>query len=88
MMAKQGDRVGAIHSANSEEVMFYGYGVYEGVTILPNFPMPNPTIKLDNGKTVYGYECWWGPEEKVKEMIGNRKVIEVSLDREESWIAQ
>jgi hypothetical protein len=83
-MAKQGDRVGAIQSANGEEVMFYGYGVYEGDTIPPNFPIPNPTIKLDNGKTVYGYECWWGPEEKVREMIGNRKVAEVSPDRKET----
>jgi hypothetical protein len=81
-MTKQGDRVGAIQSANSEEVMFYGYGVYEGDTIPPNCTISNPTIKLDNGKTVYGYECWWGPEEKVKEMIGNRKVTEVPPDRE------
>ena len=81
MMAKQGDRVGAIRSANSEEVVFYGYGVYEGDTLPPDFPIPNPTIKLDNGKIVYGYECWWGPEEKVKEMIGGRKVTDVFPDR-------
>ncbi|HZK28051.1 MAG TPA: hypothetical protein VFD00_11015 [Thermoclostridium sp.] len=34
----------------------------------------NPTIKLDNGQVVYGYECWWANEDKVKEMIGNRNV--------------
>lgn len=80
-MAKQGERVGAIRCADSEEVKFYGYGVYEGDTLPPDFPIPNPTIKLDNGKTVYGYECWWAPEEQIKAMIGDRKVIEVFPDR-------
>jgi hypothetical protein len=81
MMVKKGDRVGAIQSSDKDIVKFFGYGVYVGDTIPPNFPILNPTINLDNGQVVYGYECWWGSEARVKEIIGDRKVIEVLPDR-------
>lgn len=34
----------------------------------------NPKIVLDSGEIVWGCECWWGPEEKIKAAIGDRKV--------------
>ena len=82
MRVEIGSRVGAIQSADSEKVDFYGYGVYEGEEIpskeenefLNKLSIPNPKIKLDSGKFVWGYECWWGPEDRVKEMIGERTV--------------
>ena len=37
--------------------------------------LKNPKIRLDSGEVVWGYECWWGPEEKVTETIGDRKVL-------------
>ncbi len=86
-MANVGDRVGAIKSGNEDIVELFGYGVYQGYKPLParfgiiaevvNERGGNPSILLDNGKEVFGCECWWGPEEKVKASIGNRKVIEV-----------
>lgn len=87
-MNKIGDRVGAVLSANQEEVRFLGYGVYEGDLIpskeensfLNKSVIKNPKLILDNGNTVWGFQCWWGPEEKVKEMIGNRKVILVDIE--------
>jgi hypothetical protein len=87
-MAQIGDRVGAIERATSDTVWFYGYGTYQGATIPPdsvggmNFGIPNPTIKLDTGNTVYGCECWWGSESKVKEMIGDRIVLLVDPKRD------
>lgn len=77
MAAKIGDRVGAIMSADSEKVELFGYGVYSGDVEIPGLPFKNPEIKLDNGRVVRGYECWWGPEDKVKAMIGTKKVIDV-----------
>lgn len=76
-----GDRVGAIQYSNKEVVNFYGYGTYEGEQPCPKFfDLPNPKIKLDNGKIVWGMECWWGPEEEVKQLIGNRQIIIVEAD--------
>ena len=85
MTSKINDRVGAIQSANDDEVRFFGYGKYVGDEIpcrgfLQELQMPNPCIVLDNGKKVYGFECWWGDAKKIENMIGDRKIIEVSTD--------
>ena len=44
-----------------------------------DFPT-NPRITLDSGDIVWGYECWWGPEEEVKKMIGDREVVMVDVN--------
>lgn len=67
-------RVGAVRNADKNTVYLYGYGVYEGDEIHPELGFPNPKIQLDNGSVVWGCECWWGSEEKVKQMIGERNV--------------
>jgi len=85
-----GDRVGAIQSANKEEVRLLGYGTFGGYKVPPlesggmgaglhHAGYANPFIKLDSGEEVFGCECWWGPEDKVKEMIGERPVINVTV---------
>ena len=79
-------RVGAIMKADKESVYLFGFGKYIGDEIPPEnvncllSGVPNPKIELDNGKFVFGCECWWGSEEKIKSMIGDRKVIEVDID--------
>jgi hypothetical protein len=86
-----GDRVGAIRNADDSAVYLYGYGVYNGMKRPPYglFGVPiekmpenytNPCILLDNGETVWGLECWWGSEEKIKKAIGNKKIITVSKE--------
>jgi len=60
-------------SAKNGVIKYYGHGVYAGDFKLPptvggfNFGQENPRIDLDNGETVWGCECWWGPEEKFLE---------------------
>lgn len=39
----------------------------------------NPRIKLDNGDVVWGAQCWWGPEEQVKNAIEGQEVIIVPV---------
>jgi hypothetical protein len=40
----------------------------------------NPRIRLDDGRVVWGYQMWWGPEEQVRRSIAGRKVIVCDLD--------
>jgi hypothetical protein len=44
--------------------------------------LKNPRIKLDSGKTVWGCQCWWGPEDKIKERVMKRKVVYLDIDEE------
>lgn len=81
-MAQVGDRVGAMRNANAEKVFLFGYGVYEGEKPCPHLSnIPNPCIKLDDGTVVWGMECWWGPEDKIKQAIRNRAVEIIKPER-------
>jgi hypothetical protein len=70
---KPGDRIGAVIRASEEGVLFLGYGVFEGYFMLPKniradgIRYVNPRLRLDNRDIVWGCECWWGSEEKMKE---------------------
>ncbi len=76
----KGKRVGAILGSGKGEVSFLGYGVYEAdetpygavgalAEMLIYTKAKNPKIVLDSGKTVWGCECWWGPEGDVKKRL-------------------
>lgn len=82
MRVKIGERIGAILSATNDTVSFLGYGKYVGNEVPPEFPIENPKLQLDNGQTVWGYQCWWASEYQTKQIIGNRKVIMVTVDSE------
>jgi hypothetical protein len=92
MMYKPGIRVGAILGTKGKTVEFLGYGVYVG-DVEPNDAIgavadaikgigcPNPKIELDNGKVVWGCECWWGPEEDIRRKLEEyESVEEVDID--------
>jgi hypothetical protein len=87
----KGTRVGAILKSDQQTVHLLGYGTYDGDEIpgpeaqgfgkaIREAQQTNPKITLDNGKTVWGCECWWGPEEKIKNSIGTRQIIETDID--------
>lgn len=96
-MAHQvGQRVFAIRDADDNNVYSYGFGVYVGNEVpdgeaeglaehLRIGGQPNPKIVLDNGKVVWGCECWWGPEEKFQDSVGHRKVLPVDIDNERAY---
>jgi hypothetical protein len=87
-----GIRVGAILGSKGKEIVeFLGYGTYVGdeapegavgnVAELTGGLFPNPKIELDNGKVVWGCECWWGPEDVIKEKLEDYEVVdEVDID--------
>ncbi len=93
---KAGDRAGAIIEITDKTVVLAGYGVYQGA--LPVGPeavglfaeaaraegVRNPCILLDSGDRIWGCECWWGSETKVKENIEalvekGRRLVRVSI---------
>ena len=90
---KEGERVGAIAYTEVQEgkkvIYMYGYGTYAGYHTPPEsvtfMGMPltnNPKIELDNGKVVWGCECWWGSEEEVKKWCEGKEVIELDIEEE------
>ena len=88
-MRKKGERVGAVCSGSESGIRLFGYGIYQGEEIPPTgikfmgldlnkLGRKNPKILLDNGKVVWGCECWWGSEEKVKKMAEGKKITIVN----------
>jgi len=83
-----GYRVGALLSITDGVAYLLGYGVYEGEHIPPadihpilhKAGMNNPRIKLDSGKVVWGFECWWGNEQSIKDRIKSLPVEMVDID--------
>lgn len=68
-MTKVGTRVLALLDAREGVVRSFGEGVYAGDFVPPEdigFGIPNPRIDLDNGKVVWGMECWWGDVDSVR----------------------
>lgn len=91
--AQPGDRVLAIRDSTDREVFIYGAGIYVGDERPPNgtpcvfgpvdesFPedFANPRIDLDNGSTVWGCQCWWGPEDRMRDRFREYRMVEVPV---------
>ena len=72
----------------AQALMGYEVGDYipeEAVGFLASFfketQKPCPKIELDSGKVVYGCECWWEEEDRVKKILSTYDRIEdVDID--------
>lgn len=89
---KIGDRVGCFLSVVHGTGLLLGYGTYVGNEVPPNEGhtsltaylsgerRANPKIVLDSGEVVWGCECWWGPEDEIKEECAKlQRVIPVTM---------
>jgi hypothetical protein len=90
-MTKIGDRVVAVFESADNIVKIFGEGIYDGdfvpyeaagnmAKMLSELDMKNPRIRLDNGKIVYGCECWWSSVDKFKEQTKNMTIVQVDID--------
>lgn len=43
-------------------------------------PFSNPRIRLDDGRIVWGCECWWGAVEIVEKRLGDRVRVPANID--------
>lgn len=80
---KPGEKVIAIEKMDEDTAWIYGEGEYLG-NLQPDVPwfptgLTNPCIQLTDGNYVWGFECWWGEAERVRERIGDRNLIEVAV---------
>jgi hypothetical protein len=89
-------RIGAVSHADDSTVHLLGWGTYVGkhvpgpqevegnpvAEVMVNLGVQIPKLKLDDERVVWGFQCWWGPEDKVKEWIGEREVVLVSALKE------
>lgn len=94
MITEENTRVGAINKQTEDGYLeMIGYGTYIGNHVPPTedvkfmgqplieMNLPTPCIELDSGEYVYGCECWWGSEDKIKKIEEESKVVEyVSVD--------
>ncbi len=83
---KVGDRIGAILDSDYPDVVrLIGYGTYQGEHVPPveigdyNLGRPQPKLVMDDGQIVWGCECTWGTEEKIKELIGASVIEKVNI---------
>ena len=94
---EHGERVGVIHMADEAHIELYGYGTYKGEETPPKDLVeagalfkhlgdkPNPKILLDNGKVIWGCECWFGYEDEVRRGIEvvkarGKRIVEVDIE--------
>lgn len=54
-----------------------GYDLY-----IKRISRPNPKLTLDDGRVVWGFQCWWGPESEIKKrfFVGGVTVLWVDLE--------
>lgn len=56
----RGERIGAILSMTKTDVQFLDYGTFDGYETCEELGgVASPKLTLDNGTTVWGYQCWW-----------------------------
>jgi len=79
-MYKKGDRVGAIMETDAKTAYLYGFGVYDGDIEPSPIGRSNPRITLDDNRgIVWGFQCWWGDELKVKKFCKGREIVLVPV---------
>lgn len=92
MAHEVGDRVMVLLSAKDGVVNLMGMGKYLGnkvpekcgvpqIDLMADMGISNPTVKLDNGVTVYGMECWWGSETAIRKKFDGWAFEEVPVER-------
>ena len=81
-------KVVAIESLEKGELRSYGEGKYLGdkvpdVSPFKEIKLKSPCIKLDSGKHVWGFQCWWGDINKFRKCYKNVIQTEIIVDIED-----
>lgn len=76
-----------VQSVKDGVVKSYGEGEYIGDKVPDMEPfkslnIENPCIKLDTGKYVWGFMCWWGGVESCNLKFEGMEIIPVEVEEE------
>ena len=87
-MTAVGAKVMAMQKSTDVSVHVFGEGTYVGnrvpdVSPFKELGIKNHYILLDDGKGVWGFQCWWGDIEAAKKAIGDKTVFQVTLTDED-----
>ncbi len=68
--------------AEYEDIVRGTFSDADAATINRALDFKNPRITLDDERgVVYGLQCWWGSEEKIKAMLEGKNVIYVDVEK-------
>ena len=80
-MKKNGELVIVFESVNQNVIMVEGLGIYCGkIPVLVTssdggaLELHTPEIRMLDGRTLYGFECWWIAVRTGRPLIGEREV--------------
>jgi len=91
MSAKLGDKVFVVAWGDNDNIYFLGFGVYEGDevpgedvagmmgSLLRMREQKNPKLVLDNGDSIWGCECYWGPTDQFRSFSNMRKIVPITV---------
>ncbi len=91
MGAKPGDKIFAVTHGDDDNIYFLGFGVFEGeeipeegtvgmmASLLRMREQKNPKLVLDNGDSIWGCECYWGPADQFRSFANMRKIISTNV---------
>lgn len=72
-----GERVGVLRSLSETKLELFGYGTYQGIHTHPTSRQQLPRLLLDDGRELFGDQCWWDAEEEVRKWESNRRVVRI-----------
>jgi len=83
-MKKNGELVGELiivfESLTLDGVMVEGLGIHQGDAYVrvtssgETFEVNSPEIRMLDGRTLLGFECWWAPAQIGRQVIYGREV--------------
>lgn len=86
-----GDRPRPMNMEEETEIILgfldYADDLEEARQLFNHFRL-NPCINLDNGYVVWGFQCWWGPVEKVQRRFPESQYDYISVpvpEENERW---
>lgn len=71
-------RVLALSHTTETHSYIFGFGICTDTEVVQGHIVPK--VVLDNGKVVYGHECWIFEDNDIPEEVADKEIIEIDID--------